>query len=581
MDRPEDKKSKILLSGFLSLPAPSGHACWLTEEIRVLSRHFDVDVLSLKTEALSHIERYFGARLLRVPAGGTLPESIKAFQRALNRQLDSEDYKACHATGLWDGMVLAQRKKSLGYKLIIEPLSLPSVDLPTLSPRDARAIESSYSLKQQEDKCLSMADRVLAGSGLLAEHLGRRGIPGHAVTVHPPWFDPAPFADISPGPGQTGVILYLGSLLPWQGVNTLLQAMTRLPRQIPARLLLVSPRESPWFEETMGKVQMLGLGKSVEHVAPVAFEDLPRLLERAWVCVCPQGNHEHNRLSARTPHKALVYLAARRAIVAAHQPALMDLIENGVHGMMFPPGDAGALAECLQKILLDRDLASQLGNQGRERFEREWLSAYGPRRLLALYRDLIGEPAATETPASPSEDTQPRLPRKDLDAETPVSFSEAVSGDTAPLPPDRLAQMAAARPAPARPAPSPPLPKAEIPESKAEAELNFISPDREAPGPRAADADDWQVVEASQVRIPDTEPNIKKGFLLGGPPFPVEDQKKATATEGVPTKRMEGPPPLPVEGEQDDPVEMVSEDDIQPLDGETPRPAPKPKHRRK
>ncbi|NMB76861.1 MAG: glycosyltransferase family 4 protein [Myxococcales bacterium] len=577
MGPPEEKKTKILLSGFFTVPAPNGNSCWLAEEIRILSRHFDVDVLSLKTESLSHIERFFGARLLRVPTGGTLPESIKAFQRALNRQLDSEDYRVCHATGLWDGMVLSQRKKSLGYKLIIEPLSLPSVDLSTTSPRDARTIEGSYSLKQQEEKSLSLADRVLAGSGLLREQLVRRGILGRVIDLHPPWFDPALFAGSPSGPGQTGVVLYLGSLMPWQGVNTLLSAIARLPRQIPTRLLLVSPRESPWFEETMGKVQMLGLAKVVEHVPPVPFEELPKLLERAWVCVCPLGNHEHNRLAARVPHKVLVYLAARRAVVAAHQPALRGLMENGVHGLLYPPGDAGALAECLQKLLLDRELASQLGNQGRDRLERDWFPVYGPGRLLSLYRDLTGEPIPQQAPAPPGEDTLPRVPCKDQDAETPVSFTEAGSGDTAPLPPDRLAKMAHARPVAAEPAPPPPLPP-ETEGKEEEPELNFTSPDKEPPGPKASDADDWQVVEASQARIPDTAPNLRHGFLLGGPPFPIEGQQEAVAPEGIPTKRMEDGPVLPPEEGE---LEMVSEEDIQPLDGEPPRPASRPPRKRK
>ena len=100
MTGPEEL-AKVLYATFEHIPAPTGTACWSAEVIKLLAQHFDLDSLSLKSEDLSHIERFHRARLLRVPLGaGSFLEGVKAFQRALNRQLDSEEYNCCQFTSI-------------------------------------------------------------------------------------------------------------------------------------------------------------------------------------------------------------------------------------------------------------------------------------------------------------------------------------------------------------------------------------------------------------------------------------------------------------------------------------------------
>ena len=49
--------------------------------------------MTTKTPDVSHIERYQGARLLRVPVGaGDLVSKVQAFERAVRRQLESEEF---------------------------------------------------------------------------------------------------------------------------------------------------------------------------------------------------------------------------------------------------------------------------------------------------------------------------------------------------------------------------------------------------------------------------------------------------------------------------------------------------------
>lgn len=586
MSKEAVNKTKILLSAFEQIPGSTGAACWTAEEIRQLAQHFDVDVLSLKSENLSHIERYCGARLLRVPVGtGTFISKIKTFQRALTRQIESEDYKLCHFTSLWDGMVLASQKKNSGFKLVFEPQSLPSVDFKVAHPDEARQVETSYSLKQQEERCFSMADRIVVGSGLLREHIIRRGVSAKRIEVIPPAVDLAPFEKVATSAGQTGTLLYLGSLMPWQGVTSLLMAISELPRQIPARLLLVCPKDEPWYHEVLGKIQMLGLNKTVEILDPVPFEALPEVVARACVCIAPLANHEHNRSAAGIPHKILVYQACRRPVITARQPAIRGLVEHGGNGLLYPPGDVHELGEAIRKLVLDRELCSQLGNKGRHDLEESYSLPAATAKMLSVYRKLIGQPEAVHVKPASGEDTLPKLPvegmpppapsalpeQPPLSATAQASFSKGTAGDTAPVfvdgapPPD----------VPPRAPSTEDLDTGKTKPAETEPEeIAFSSVGNEtSPPPPSSDADNWQVMEISQIQLPPEPVQAAKParFLLGGPPFPVEQdlgedkpiQKQPTQRDGT---------PLPG-GE----LELLSDSEVQLVEGSDPHATPPPK----
>jgi glycosyltransferase involved in cell wall biosynthesis len=514
-------KSKVLYTSFLEIPSPTGLACWVEEEIRELARHYEVDALSLKSEDLSHIERLHGSRLLRVPVGnGPFLSKVKAFQRALNRQLDSEDYRLCHFTSIWEGMVLASRKKSVGFKLVYEVHGLASVEFRTEHPTEIKVVEQSYPLKQQEERCFKAADRILTGSQLIADHLKKRGVPEKKLKVLRPAVDLTFFEDAASEPSPSGTVLYLGSLLPWQGIHSLLAAMAELPRQFPARLLLVAPKREPFLREVKGKVQIMGLARKVEILDPVPLEKLASLLARATVCVAPLSGHERNNLAAVIPHKLLVYMAASKPVVASRLPVINELIEDGVHALLFSPADSRSLAEAIKTLLLDKELATRLGNQARHHLE-ETLTLPGQKKLLIdIYQDLIGEPMDTEERRR-NEDTWPQMRQTGSPG---TRDDRKVAEDTAPV---RLFSDEKTEEFPFLPQDTDTDPGVFADGDGSELIFRAVEQEDTAPRSIPKSHDDWQVMEVSDIQLPKQEPaggekNNSKRFLLGGPPFPVE-----------------------------------------------------------
>jgi glycosyltransferase involved in cell wall biosynthesis len=75
------------------------------------------------------------------------------------------------------------------------------------------------------------------------------------------------------------------------------------------------------------------------------------------------------------------------AVVAAATGGPLELIEHDVNGLLYPAGDAGALAEAMRRLAGDDELRARLVTSGRQRAER-----FRPERVAAqidsLYREV-------------------------------------------------------------------------------------------------------------------------------------------------------------------------------------------------
>ena len=86
-----DPSLKILFCAFQVIPEPSGASTRVAGFLRALQGKCTVDALTAKSPDVAHIERFFGARLMRVPVGaGDLAARSQAFERAVTRQLESD-----------------------------------------------------------------------------------------------------------------------------------------------------------------------------------------------------------------------------------------------------------------------------------------------------------------------------------------------------------------------------------------------------------------------------------------------------------------------------------------------------------
>jgi hypothetical protein len=72
------------------------------------------------------------------------------------------------------------------------------------------------------------------------------------------------------------------------------------------------------------------------------------------------------------PNAVLEAQAAGIPVVAARATGVVDAVVDGETGLLFPVGDAMALADAVARLLRDKALGGKLGHAAKERIKREF-----------------------------------------------------------------------------------------------------------------------------------------------------------------------------------------------------------------
>jgi glycosyltransferase involved in cell wall biosynthesis len=174
-----------------------------------------------------------------------------------------------------------------------------------------------------------------------------------------------------PGPRM----LFVGRLVYYKGVEILLEAMRA------CRGSLVVVGEGPLDARLQALTDEMGLGARVHFAGRVPDADLPAFYRACDLFVLPS--------IARTEAFGVVQIeamAAGRPVVSTNLPTGVPWVnQDGVSGLVVPPGDAPALGAALQRLFDDEALRLRLGEGARQRaslmFSRE--------RMVAAFKNLI------------------------------------------------------------------------------------------------------------------------------------------------------------------------------------------------
>ncbi|MCA1559395.1 MAG: glycosyltransferase family 4 protein [Acidobacteria bacterium] len=164
-------------------------------------------------------------------------------------------------------------------------------------------------------------------------------------------------ADVNAEPGVPPLVVYVGHLYAWKGVDILLQAIERLPDV--HGLIVGGLEREPDLARLKSLAARLGIEKRVTFTGLVEPPRVPDLLRRATVLALP---NTPSAISTQftSPLKLFEYMAAGRPIVASNLPALSEMLEDGVNALLVAAGDPEALAAAIRRIVDDPALGRRL-----------------------------------------------------------------------------------------------------------------------------------------------------------------------------------------------------------------------------
>ena len=229
---------------------------------------------------------------------------------------------------------------------------------------------------------LRHADAVTVVSSSLKAHLvNRYGIPADKVTVAPNGAnlqlfrtdgaaDPTVRSAADGGP----VVGFVGSFQKWHGTGLLAEMVIKVAAARPSvRFLLVG--DGPEVEAL--RRLTAAVGDRVAFTGLVPHARIPGLVASLDIGVLPEADFY------RCPLKVIEWMAAGKAVVAPRYAPLQDLIDDGVHGILFQPREAEAFTAAVLRLVDSTELRRALGAAAAARARSSLSWEDNARRVLA------------------------------------------------------------------------------------------------------------------------------------------------------------------------------------------------------
>ena len=171
-----------------------------------------------------------------------------------------------------------------------------------------------------------------------------------------------------------------------KGHPTLFRALQHLGDSgVALHVLGTGPRE----DEYRGMVAAAGLDRQV--VFRGFCPDIAAALRQVDVMVMPS-------LSEGLPFALLEAMSLGLPVIASAVGGIRDVVEDGVSGLLVPPGDPVRLSDAIALLRDDRDLALRLGDAGRERVRSAFSADGMVDQHISVYRELLAARAGGRQP---------------------------------------------------------------------------------------------------------------------------------------------------------------------------------------
>jgi glycosyltransferase involved in cell wall biosynthesis len=238
----------------------------------------------------------------------------------------------------------------------------------------------------------SLAHRHIAISRGLARYLEEvEGFDGSSFEIVHYGIDPdgAPEPYRHPEPR----LLCVGRLIPIKGHIVLFRALAEARRRVPSLRLDIAGRGplEPALRALAKELEIEDAVHFLGYVVPVQ-----RAIEEAAIVVVPSMGEGFGMVALEAMERA-------RPVIAAEIGGLGELVEDGVTGLLVPPGEAEPLAEAIVRLAGDLELAARMGAAGRERAVEQFLQERCTDRTELLYEESLngGRPRASALPSGP------------------------------------------------------------------------------------------------------------------------------------------------------------------------------------
>jgi glycosyltransferase involved in cell wall biosynthesis len=245
---------------------------------------------------------------------------------------------------------------------------------------------------------LRHTDGLVAGNQDGVEILQQRGYKGPArvmpqLGVDETLFRPQPQPELAAQLGiqpSEFVVGFVGRFVEEKGLLTLGKALAGL-RDRPWKWLLLG--RGPLKETLLNWAQQEGLADRLIWVESVPHDEVQRYINLMNTLVLPsETTYQFKTLTSvgwkeQFGHVLIEAMACQVPVIGSDSGEIPYVI--GDAGLVFPEGNASELQNCLQQLMEQPELATQLAKRGYERLLKQYTNHALASQLLSFYKELL------------------------------------------------------------------------------------------------------------------------------------------------------------------------------------------------
>jgi glycosyltransferase involved in cell wall biosynthesis len=219
----------------------------------------------------------------------------------------------------------------------------------------------------------SAVDVYIALSEFSRNKLIEGGLPAAKIALKSNFVHPDP----GPGSGVGKYAVFIGRLSAEKGLETLLDAWSRLDGKLLLKVVGDGPMAAKVKEAAAKDAAIHWLGAKPLEAVYEAIGDAAAL-------VLPSQCYEN------FPRVVVEAFAKGTPVLASGHGAMATIVNDGHTGLLFRPGDSADLAEKMASLLADPIRLSHMRQAAREEFVLKFTAEANHRTLMAIYEKALG-----------------------------------------------------------------------------------------------------------------------------------------------------------------------------------------------
>ena len=199
------------------------------------------------------------------------------------------------------------------------------------------------------------------------------GIDASRIAVKANFVDPDPGI----GTGKGGFALFAGRLVEEKGIEVLLEAWKGLAARVRLKVIGEGPLAQRVAKAAAADTRIEWLGSRSQREVLETMRD-------AAILVFPSTWYEG------FPLVLAEALATGLPVVASRLGAMEEIIEDGITGRLFFPGDADAMRQAVTWVFSHPDQMSTMRLRARAAFDRKYTAETNYARMMTIYETALG-----------------------------------------------------------------------------------------------------------------------------------------------------------------------------------------------